>query len=830
MAGKKNNNTKPASQKEKRKAKHAENALRFYVPAVLGASALLLMLLAAHFWLPDMGLLGNPVRDFFFGLFGCGMYVLPFYLIFLAFIFNRTLKGGWIVSRTVLIVCDFLLLTMLIPLLLSQDKFASYDVGALWNDGVSHIGGGVIGGGLALLLSRLISAVASLIIVLIAFVTVTVYMFGSSLDVAFFRSKSMVQKAGKAISESNRVRRQRIESEMKAQEQLDEENERKNSIDTLPERIEKKKKQEKRIDDNLYDMDEEEKHIDDGEDVREDSDIVLPVIESMGAEEEPKKKTKASLVTETHRDAVPPRDETVTPTVENGEIKFEPDFDDPQRQYIFPPTSLLAAGDGGGYVPSEEDIKRNSAKIEEIMRSFNIGVKVTGVSCGPTVTRYEVQPEAGVRVKAVLGLQEDLQLHLSATSVRMENIPGRAAVGIEIPNVNKSIVPLRDLIENDAFKNNKSKLNVALGVDISGKPVYMDIQEKLHVLVAGATGMGKSVCINSIIVSLLYRARPDEVKLILIDPKFVEFKQYDGLPHLLVPVINDAKKAAGTLKWACTEMDRRYQLLQEVGVSNLQEYNRVTADDPERDYIPSIVIIIDEFADLMMTASGDVENSVCRIAQKARAAGIYLIMGTQRPSVDVITGLIKANIPTRIAFRVASQVDSRTILDIAGAEKLMGKGDMLYYPTGVQKPTRLQGSFVSVSREVNAVCEFIRAAAEADYDSAVIDAIENEAKLCGVRGKKQDDGDMGDSADGIDKDEGMIIQALELAMNGGMLSTTMLQSQLSLGYARAARVMSKLEKRGYIGAMDPTTKKRNVLITQEEFLQLKLNYSGEDKA
>jgi len=333
--------------------------------------------------------------------------------------------------------------------------------------------------------------------------------------------------------------------------------------------------------------------------------------------------------------------------------------------------------------------------------------------------------------------------------------------------------------------------------------------------------MGKSVCINSIIISLLYRAHPDEVKLILIDPKRIELTDYNGIPHLMVPVINEPKKAAGTLNWACIEMEKRYSLIQEVGVRNLAEYNATVINDPEREQIPYVVIVIDELADLMMTAPDDVETSICRLAQKARAAGMHLIIGTQRPSVDVITGLIKANVPSRIAFTVASQVDSRTILDMAGAEKLMGRGDMLYYPVGAMKPMRVQGAYVDGKTEVTAITQFIKDAAGVEYDEDVMNMIEQEAKLCGVKSSKRGQAQDDDSDD--EKDDPMIISALEVAFETGNVSTSLLQRRLSLGYARAARIVDKLERRSYIGQFDASTKKRQILISKEEFLELKLN-------
>ena len=473
---------------------------------------------------------------------------------------------------------------------------------------------------------------------------------------------------------------------------------------------------------------------------------------------------------------------------------------------------------------TQADVDRTSRKLEEVLASFNVKAHVINTAFGPTVTRYELQPETGVRVKSISNLADDIALHLAANSVRIENIPGKAAIGIEIPNKTVSVVRLRGLIENPIFTSAKSRLFTALGEDVAGNPVYLDIAKMPHLLIAGATGMGKSVCINSLIVSLLYRNHPNDVKLILIDPKRVEFADYRDIPHLLVPVINEPKNAAGTLNWACSEMEKRYTLIQEVGARDLDGYNNAVADDPERELMPKIVIIIDELADLMMTAPDDVETSICRLAQKARAAGIHLVIGTQRPSVDVITGLIKANIPSRIACTVASQVDSRTILDMTGAEKLLGRGDMLYYPVGAMKPMRVQGAFVDGKSEVSAITQFIKEAASAQYDETIMQQIEQEAKLCGMKGKK------GASAEADDDDDGrtdpMLMDAIDVAIECGTVSTSLLQRRLSLGYARAARIIDKMERKGYIGQFDAATKKRQILITREEFLELNLNGEG----
>ncbi len=492
---------------------------------------------------------------------------------------------------------------------------------------------------------------------------------------------------------------------------------------------------------------------------------------------------------------------------------------EPEKVYIFPPITLLSPKEKGKTGFSPEEIRRTSERLEQTLANFNVRAKVVNTSSGPALTRYEVQPEPGVRVRTIANLHDDIALHLEADSIRMEApIPGKAAVGIEIPNKNTNIVRLRELLEAPAFEQHASKLYCCLGVDVVGNPVYLDVAKMPHLLIAGATGMGKSVCINSLIVSLLYRARPDEVKLILIDPKKVEFADYNGIPHLLVPVVTEPKKAAGTLSWAVLEMERRFSEIQDVGARNLEEYNAITADDPEKPYIPQVVIVIDELADLMMTAPTEVENSICRLAQKARAAGMYLIIGTQRPSVDVITGLIKANVPSRIACKVASQVDSRTILDVAGAEKLLGRGDMLYNPVGVMKAIRVQGAFVE-GKEVIAVCTYLKQAAQAEYNEDVMQMIEKEAQLCGEKPSKR-------AAEGGDDDndtDPLEMQALEIAVESDTISTSLIQRRLSVGYARAARIIDKLERKGMVGAFDAAAKKRKVLITKEALMQMKMN-------
>ena len=480
-----------------------------------------------------------------------------------------------------------------------------------------------------------------------------------------------------------------------------------------------------------------------------------------------------------------------------------------RKNYQFPPLQLLKKGDGKSQGDSDEHLRKTAQKLEETLASFGVHVTITNVSCGPTVTRYELSPEQGVKVSRIVGLADDIKLNLATADIRIEApIPGKAAVGIEVPNKENSPVMLRDLLQSQEFRGAKSKLSFAAGKDIAGKPVVADIAKMPHLLIAGATGSGKSVCINTLIMSILYKARPEEVKMIMIDPKVVELSVYNGIPHLFIPVVTDPKKAAGALNWAVSEMTSRYNAFAEYGVRNLGEYNKKIENElpdengekPEK--MPQIVIIVDELADLMMVAPGEVEDAICRLAQLARAAGIHLIIATQRPSVNVITGLIKANMPSRIAFSVSSGVDSRTILDMNGAEKLLGKGDMLFYPQGYQKPARLQGAFVS-DEEVSAVVRFLSDKnLSASYDTQIEQQVNSALLPGGASG--------GEDRDIYFEEAGKFIIEKEKASIG------MLQRMFKIGFNRAARIMDQLADAGVVGP-EEGTKPRKVLMNQEEF-------------
>ena len=489
-------------------------------------------------------------------------------------------------------------------------------------------------------------------------------------------------------------------------------------------------------------------------------------------------------------------------------------------QYQYPSIELFEQAPEENDTGAQDELKANAQKLVDTLESFGVRTRVLDISRGPSVTRYEVQPMAGVKISRITSLADDIALNLAVADVRMEApIPGKPAVGIEVPNHKKTPVYIRSVFESQSFLRMTSPMGIALGKDIAGVAQVADLCKMPHLLIAGSTGSGKSVCVNSIIMSLLFRSSPEDVKLMLIDPKVVELAEYNGIPHLLMPVITEPKKAAGALGSAVQEMERRYHLFAENNVRDIKSFNKLAATDPTLEKMPYIAIIIDELADLMMVVGKDVEDSICRIAQKARAAGMHLIVATQRPSVDVITGLIKANIPSRIAFAVSSQVDSRTILDGAGAEKLLGMGDMLFMPVGAPKPIRIQGTFVR-DEEISRVLDFIKKSATVQYDEAMIEAMEKHAIQDGKKGSSSADSDEESGSDPMFK------QAVEVVIDAGQASTSLLQRRCKLGYARAARIMDEMEEKGIIGPYEGA-KPRAVLISRQQWLELNLNQPEE---
>lgn len=574
--------------------------------------------------------------------------------------------------------------------------------------------------------------------------------------------------------------------------------------------------------------------------------VAAPVQTAEAAEEKPKSASnelddiikKAAAAPEKKRSIFAPKEAAEKPkkqsTLASNKIQTEDELEMPDAPtaadiqheiaeqetaavtYQFPPISLLKNVDNSlNAAEAEAEMKNNADTLVDTLKSFGVSTRIVDIHRGPTVTRYELQPSAGVKISKITGLADDIALNLAAAGVRIEApIPGKAAVGVEVPNRVKDIVTIREMIESPEFAENKSKLSFVVGKNIDGDIMIGDIGKMPHLIIAGTTGSGKSVCTNSIIMSILYNASPDEVRLVLIDPKMVEFKVYDGIPHLLIPVVTDPRKAAGALSWAVQEMLKRYKLFADYNVRDHAGYNEMAAETDGVEPLPKIVIVIDELADLMMAAANEVEDSICRLAQMARAAGMHLIIATQRPTVDVITGLIKANIPSRIALTVSSQVDSRTIIDVAGAEKLLGHGDMLYYPQGIPKPVRIQGCFAS-TKEVEAVVEFIKSGGTVEYSNEIIEEIEKNMPV--PKGEKSSSNDT--AAPSGDGD--VIDQAVEVLIDAGQASVSYLQRKLKLGYARAARVMDELEEMGVVGPYEGS-KPRSVLVTREMWLQRKL--------
>lgn len=558
---------------------------------------------------------------------------------------------------------------------------------------------------------------------------------------------------------------------------------------------------------NSIHFDEEEKE----EDKEEEKDI-MEIIEDWAEETKEKKGLTLFLAEEDEEKKTKPIEQNEE---KQSETKIEKSQEVIQEQteeitekiiekqdYQFPPFDLLQKKKVMQSNESKSEMLQNAKKLEATLKSFGVDAKVVQINKGPTVTRYEVSPNQGVKVSKIVNLADDIALNLAASGIRMEApIPGKAAVGIEVPNKEIQSVALRSVLESETFQNFDSKLAFALGEDITGQPVVTDIAKMPHLLIAGATGSGKSVCINTLIASILYKATPEEVKLLLVDPKVVELSVYNGIPHLLIPVVTDPKKAAAALNWAVREMLARYQDFAENSVRDIKGYNAMKQEKGENNLMPQIVIIIDELADLMMAAPGEVEDSICRLAQMARAAGMHLIIATQRPSVDVITGVIKANIPSRLAFAVSSGIDSRTILDMTGAEKLLGKGDMLFYPQGTSKPVRIQGAFLS-DKEVESIVHFIKKDGVTGYDNEMIDKITSTEKV------------------EIESTDEFFDSAVEFVIQKQKASTSMLQRQFHIGYNRAARLMESLEKNGIVG-QEEGSKPRKILLTKQQWEERK---------
>ncbi len=790
----------------------------------------------------DAGSVWGMLRNLFFGLFGLTAFILPVFILFIsivAAIGKDTRKYKFKVTESFVI---FILLVAFLHIVNSQPELtygeqisAAYNLFKEFDGNGMHYGYGVFGalvGGIPLLMTAGNKLAAGIVVVLILlallmlFTGTTILKLISSLKkpaevAAEYAEEKMenFKETYEVVSEDIHERRARnaakrrneskhqIELDVPVDDEIPEDKGVEPLIDTTPapveEEIELLGSFEEEPPMDAQDLDElfsqktvTETHFE---------EVVEAFVEEVHAE---------PIVEEIIEEPFEKEVETTETVIENVSV--------PEVVYELPPLDCLDKPKLNGNTGNAEELRQRGETIVKTLKSFGVGTRIVDICQSPSVTRFELQPDPGVKISKITALADDIAMNLAAYGVRIEApIPNKNAVGIEVPNAEKAMVTLREILESASFQNSKSRLNVALGRDIQGEATCADLAKMPHLLVAGTTGSGKSVCLNTMIVSLLFNAKPDEVKLIMIDPKKVEFTVYRSIPHLLVPVVADPRKAAGALSWAVAEMDKRYALFADNGVRNLQGYNNYAMAEglPK---MPQIVIIIDELSDLMMAASNEVEDSICRLAQKARAAGMHLIVATQRPSVDVITGLIKANIPSRIAFAVKSQIDSRTIIDTQGADKLLGNGDMLYCPVGLSKPVRVQGSYVS-DEEIERVIDFVTSQGEVKYDDAVMQEIELKAAQDGKKksGSALDTDSMGS---GGDYDDEMFPKAVEVVVEAGMASTTLLQRKLKLGYARAARIVDELSEKGIIGPFEGS-KPRKVLITKEQWYQMQANSS-----
>lgn len=818
MAARKNTSRK-RNKKQTKKKQDSQSFLKDEI-IILSALAAGILLLISNFGIG--GFVGDAVSSVLFGLFGTIAYIIPI-LLFIGIAFVISNKGNSIAYIKTAAGAGFtLMVCTLFQLIMNEYTagtrlFSYYKISSMHKDG-----GGLLGGIVVSALCPAIGVIGTYVIVIIlciiCLVIITEKSFIRGVKKGSEKAYSSAKQDAKKRKEQAELRREKRAQE-REQKAAEKERKRKDntvsgvSFDTT---LVKKSPEMREITppEDVPDLFAEEIPSYDGREAEVSKNIVpdditinraQPIMEEEAPIPEPvpeKRKTKESKK----------QVETATANVEQEIKKSE---EKRAKEYVFPPLSLLKHGKKSGG-DSDAHLRQTAMKLQQTLQNFNVNVTVTNVSCGPSVTRYELQPEQGVKVSKIVGLADDIKLNLAAADIRIEApIPGKAAVGIEVPNKENTAVMLRDLLETDEFQNHESKIAFAAGRDIAGKVVVADIMKMPHVLIAGATGSGKSVCINTLIMSILYKADPKDVKLIMIDPKVVELSVYNGIPHLMIPVVTDPKKAAGALNWSVAEMMKRYDLFAQYNVRDLKGYNakvetvEAIEEEGKPEKLPQIVIIVDELADLMMVAPGEVEESICRLAQLARAAGIHLVLATQRPSVNVITGLIKANMPSRIAFSVSSGVDSRTIIDMNGAEKLLGKGDMLFYPAGYQKPARVQGAFVS-DKEVQAVVDFLVKNSESvQYNEEITNHVNSASVAAGgtVSGNS-----------GADDRDAYFVDAGKFIIEKDKASIGMLQRVFKIGFNRAARIMDQLAEAGVVGE-EEGTKPRKVLMSMEQFEQ-----------
>lgn len=786
--------------------------------------------------------LWQGAKNIFFGIFGfCSFAIVPI-MVYLSVSLAKDKPLSSYIVRLMSCVLGVICLSTLCYIFPHSSDFLkvntlSEQISIAWQAGFKGSGvvGAFFGGGIALLFGKAGSIVTTFILLFVAIMIIT----GTSMSSLFEGFSSVFGKVSGATKERfEELEKQKAESPREPKKTKKEKEYRKPKSEDIYE------EPSETIDINLT-TDEIEPIVFEETDETENQVTEIPVFDPMPIPDfsgtstpayNPDESVETEVSVTEHipadipisRGPVKQTDEVIDlinkaseDNSDTPEVQIEDRTDDEaedeeiEHVYVLPDVECLAQANSSGDADIKEELTANANKLVETLRSFNIETKIVDIARGPSVTRYEIQPAPGIKISRIANLSDDIAMNLAASGVRIEApIPNKAAVGIEIPNRTRLTVSLREIIDSPQFKNATSKLNVALGKDISGNVTCTDLAKMPHLLIAGTTGSGKSVCLNAMIISILFNSNPDEVKLIMIDPKQVEFTVYRDIPHLMVPVVSDPRKAAGALAWAVSEMTKRYKMFSEKGVRDIKGYNKMAAKDPEMTPMYQICIFIDELSDLMMVAQNEVEDSICRLAQMARAAGMHLVIATQRPSVNVITGIIKANIPSRIALFVSSQVDSRTIIDTAGAEKLLGNGDMLFNPVGVSKPVRLQGCYVS-DEEVERVVDFIKSQGQCEYDSDVMEEIEKQA----VAEKKKEgyhvDADASPDS-GADEET---MRAVAVVVENQLASTTLLQRKLKIGYAKAARIMDELEEKGIIGPFEGS-KPRKVLMTKQQYNEM----------
>ena len=762
------------------------------------------------------GVVGLKLNEILGGMFGIMQYVLPIGIfalgIKLASEENEDLTPK-LIQYTITIVS---LSVMFSVLQMSSGELAiSKELSETVKDayflGSQSKGGGAIGAVAAVPLEKLLGEIGAIIFCIGLAIILVVFTFGINMS-------EIINVILDRIEEKREERKE----ERKASIAQREKNEKENPAERRKrEREERRKQKELEKQESMAQMEDQIK-INFGGNIVDNGGQKLKKYDHSGEDLEPltKQSKKQKQKEETQPDVLENnlfrQEEEQKEEKKKEVLQLEHGMMVEDEHYEYPPIELLSKQTKRTIKGGAKALTDTATRLQKTLYSFGVSAKVENVSVGPAITRYELKPAEGVRVSKIANLADDIALNLAAETIRIEApIPGKRAVGIEVPNKEKEAVHLREVLDSQEFIENKSKLTVALGKDVAGNIQLADIGKMPHVLIAGSTGSGKSVCINTIITSIIYNAKPSEVKFVMVDPKVVELSVYNGIPHLLIPVVTDPKKAAGALAWAVQEMDERYNKFASKGVRDLKGYNKAIEKENEAGKLPQIVIIIDELADLMMVAKNDVEDAICRLAQKARAAGMHLVIATQRPSVDVITGLIKANVPSRIAFAVSSQVDSRTILDSVGAEKLLGKGDMLFFPSGAPKPSRVQGAFVS-DDEVEKIVDFIKSNGTANYSEDILETIENGNKT---------DKELAQEKDGDDTDP-LLMEAIQTVVEARQASTSFIQRRFKVGYARAGRIIDQMEERGVISGYQGS-KPREVLMSLEKLNELKMGTAPE---